>query len=52
MLIGTILLIANLIALIFTEPFMSFWWIPVIYIIETIVYILLFVIFAWTITKN
>ena len=48
MLISTILLIANLVALIFAEPFMSFGWIIVAYIIETALYVLfyLIVIFA------
>ena len=41
MLIATILLIANLVALVFAEPFMSFWWNAVIYGIEILFYIVI-----------
>lgn len=41
MLIATILLIANLVALIFAEPFMSFWWNVAIYGIEILFYIVI-----------
>jgi len=44
MMLSTMLLIANLVALIFAEPFMSFWWIAIIYVTEIAVYILIFVI--------
>ena len=40
MMISTILLVANLIALIFAEPFMSFWWNIGLYFIEIFIYFL------------
>ncbi len=45
MLIATILLIANLVALVFAEPFMSFWWIVAAYVIEIVIYLALIIIF-------
>ena len=44
MLIATLILIANLVALVFTEPFMSFWWNLAIYGIEIGFYVLIILI--------
>lgn len=46
--IGTILLIANLIALVFAEQFMSFWWNAGVFGIELGIYLLIFVIVLWS----
>lgn len=45
MLISTIILIANLIALVWKGvPFMSFWWIFVCYLVETALWIILYIV--------
>ena len=42
MMISTLLLVANLIALIFAEPFMSFWWFIGLYFIEIVIYLYIY----------